>query len=186
MYMISHFKLRFFLRTIPFVVLLILVGCGSHESPPGATLESFSVVATEDVNLDSAITMDLVVIYDKELLNTLNKMTSEQYYGAIGQIRRDNDTLLDIWRWEMVPNQVLENYDPVFDTEKTWGILVFADYKTQGAHRAGIGKDVAEVVVTLGKKDIASVNTSTEITETDVASKKIYPGRNTIRLTQND
>ena len=135
------------------VVNSLLAGCSSVEKPPGTSLTDVSLISTKDVNTNTAITVDLVAVYDKELFGKLKEMPSAAYFGSIDQMRRDNMSAVEIFRWEMVPGQILEGYEPQIAKDRTWGLIFFADYQTPGAHRAVVGQtDAARLV--LGSKDI--------------------------------
>lgn len=163
-------------------VMLLLASCSSKSGAPGLSLKSISLVSASNTNLNSGLTVDFVAVYDKNLLDKLQGMTSTQYFSSIDQLRRDNMSMFDVWRWELVPNQILENYKPVFEQSKAWGGLFFADYQTPGDHRVGIGLS-SYVRVTLGEQDIEAV--APEEAPEDEEEKKamtIYPVKETVLL----
>ncbi|MBY0263824.1 MAG: hypothetical protein K2P90_00100 [Holosporales bacterium] len=137
--------------------VLFLEGCSLIPGPPGLQLKNISLLSKEKANKNSALTVDLVVLYDKELLKKLQGMTSVQYFSSIDQLRRDNMSMTDIWRWELVPGQFLVKYQPIYENKKVWGALFFADYHTPGDHRVGIGTS-HNLCVTFGEEDIDSVS----------------------------
>jgi type VI secretion system protein len=178
---VSYFRIFF----IPLACSLLLTHC-SH-GPPGSNLKFISISTTPKLNERSAIKLDLVVVYNEQLFEKLQGLSSEAYYKAIPQIRRDNDTLVDIWRWEMVPNQFLNRYTPVFPYSKAWGVLFFAKYKTPGVHRAGIGSKIENVEIVLGEKEIEIFDTSTKgLLQKSGSYRQIYPKGNVKKLTDND
>jgi hypothetical protein len=101
-------------------------------------------------------------------------MTAKQYFSAIDRLRRDNVAMMDVWRWEMVPDQLLGNYEPVFSETKAWGGLFFADYQTPGDHRVGIGKS-AHVCVVMGPDDIVAVTAEDLPEAPERVTTLVYP-----------
>lgn len=134
--MLAPKKIAHFL--ILFGVGILLQGCGgSSEKPPGAVLQNVSFAASLDANENTAVSMDLVMVYEKNLLATIKKMTADQYFSGIDQIRLDNPEFLAIWRWEIVPGQV-GNFS-LSPEKDAWGIVLFGDYQSPGDHRASVG-----------------------------------------------
>lgn len=130
---------------------LLLAGCGSSpDDPPGVVLQNVSFSAALDANDNTAVSMDLIMVYDKNLLDTLKKMTAQQYFSGIDQIRLDNPEYLTIWRWEIVPGQVA-NYS-LSPQKLAWGIILFGDYQAPGEHRASVGAFSAVSVLLKNKE----------------------------------
>ena len=148
----------------PFLVfvLICLNGCTpAKEEPPGLQLQVVSLVAEKEANKNSALSVDLVVAYDKDLLNRLKGMTSAQYFSSVEQLTRDYPSTLDIWRWEIVPGQVLSRYHLQPTRFDSWGALFFADYQTPGVHRLS-APSLASGRLFLGKDTIQSMEQDKE------------------------
>jgi hypothetical protein len=161
-------------------VLVLLSACG--PSIPGVNLKTISLLSREDMNGDRPLCVDFVVLYDKELLRKFHEMTANQYFRSVDQLRRDNMSMMDVWRWEMVPGQFLGNYRPVFKNSKAWGALFFADYQSAGEHRFDVGP-APHVCVILGKETIESLMPRDELKTTpDPQSIASYPLDQTILL----
>lgn len=107
------------------------------------------------MNRTSAMTIDLVVCYDKELCEHLKRMSAPEYFKSSNQLRTDNPAFLHVLRWEMVPGQILENY-PCLPPRKSKveGVLVFADYATPGSHRVAVDPKVRVMRVVMGPENI--------------------------------
>eukprot|EP00210_Caulerpa_lentillifera_P008748 g8344.t1 len=85
-------------------------------------------------------------------------MSSDVYFKSSEQLIRDNPELLSVWKWELVPLQILGNYNLVgLREDDAWGVLLFAQYFTGGAHRAVIPNDAESIRVTLGRTGIMNV-----------------------------
>ncbi len=141
---------------------LFLSGCGGdivtaiksavNMEPTKVWLQRIYFEVDEKLNDDAPVTVDLVIIYDDNLLKELAKLTAAQYFQKKEQIRRDAGNNIDIYTYEIVPGQNLgpQNIKPSQLTGK--GILVFARYAAPGDHRQAIGPD-REVTLQMGVKD---------------------------------
>jgi hypothetical protein len=162
---------------------LILVGCSSSDRPPGACLEYLSLVSHKKLNNNSALTVDLVVCYEKDLCERIKKMTSSEYFSSIDQIRQDNTSFLKIFRWEIVPTQILEDYNPLYpSSEDVWGIVVFADYADEGNHRFVVPPESQSTRVILGSEKIEAVENQDQSDYISQKTLKVYPADETIML----
>ena len=120
---------------------------------------------------------------EKKIIDSLQKKSeqtpeqlSESTELSIDQIRRDNFALLKIFRWEVVPTQILEDYTPVFpDNNTVWGTVVFADYSFQGMHRFTISPETESVRVILGADKIQAVENKEESDYIAEKRFKVYP-----------
>jgi type VI secretion system protein len=140
-------------RLLLLICLPLLVGsCAffSKSTTDSVSLETLSLKASSDVNLNTAISVDLVVAYSTPLYGTFKKMTAEAYYTSVEQLRRDHYGLIQIWHWEVVPGQV-KAYQLMAPLCGAVGAVLFADYNTPGEHRADVGK-MPHAVVYLEKK----------------------------------
>jgi type VI secretion system protein len=86
-------------------------------------------------NLNSPVAVSVVVVRDKDLLDRLIELPAAQYFEQREQLQRDFPKDLDEWSWEWVPGQVVAPLSLRFRAGAKGG-LVFADYLTEGDHRA--------------------------------------------------
>jgi type VI secretion system protein len=136
---------------------LILSSCSSSdEISPELSVSDVTIYAEPDANLNSAIAVDVVLIYDNDLLGSISKMPASKYFEASNQLRLDNPSLLDVWRWELVPGQVVNKFSLNSDKGDAFGGIVFANYLTPGDHRVKIPPS-GEVKILLQKNDLMSV-----------------------------
>jgi len=82
--MIQNIKKTLFKALIPFLALC-LVSCTVEELPE-LNIESVSIYATPEANENSAIAVDLVMVYNLELLKTIGKMSAAKYFAAVRQL----------------------------------------------------------------------------------------------------
>jgi type VI secretion system protein len=135
----------------PFILLgaTFLSGCQfftdvSHD--PEVRLQSVSLLLDHDANMRSATSVDIILVYSKELKDTLLQMNSQNYYKCAEQIRRDYPELVDVWHWELTPGQVIRYYPIRQRPGPVQGAFIFADYMTSGNHRIRLGSQVHSTI----------------------------------------
>jgi type VI secretion system protein len=142
-----------------FILLLLILGlaaCVSTDGfdfPPG----SISIDADPDANQNSAIAVDVVLIYDPELLEMLGHLSAAQYFTNVQQLLRDYPSLINIWHWELVPGQKVSHFIPDQRTADAYGGYVFANYYTIGDHRVRIPPN-QRVGIVLQRDDLQMAN----------------------------
>jgi len=125
-----------------------LVSC-SNGTLPELSIESVSIYTDPDANQNSATAVDLVIIYDEELVKILGQMSADKYFGASRQLLLDNPTLLDIWHWELVPGQIVQDFSPPQEQGDAFAAFVFADYLTPGDHRIRVSPEgIVKILLT--------------------------------------
>ena len=171
------------------ICLALLTACSSTptedntNTPPGTKLSYISLISHKGFNENTAATVDLLVVYDKKLYAYCKELSAKSYLEKIDQIRRDNMSLVSIFRWEMVPSQVLESYRLLIsEKQKVYGILLFTDYKTTGHHRAAIDSDAVSIRAHLGQTDIEALEKDVKNTVNKKETFRVYPLETTITL----
>lgn len=105
-----------------------------------------------DLNNNAAVTVHLLIIYDKKIFMELAKLNSAQYFQKLDQYKRDSAQHIDWIVFEVVPGQHLEP-KPIQPSKGTGiGVLIFASYETPGDHRAPVAEE-KEIILNLGKAD---------------------------------
>ncbi|MEB3702569.1 hypothetical protein Bealeia1_01677 [Candidatus Bealeia paramacronuclearis] len=137
------------------MALFMLQGCSS-ENKPTLNVSSASIFSEPDANKNSAIAVDVVLVYNQDLLGAIAKLPAQKYFEASNQLRLDNPSLLDVWRWELVPGQVVKDFELESDKGKAFGGLIFANYLTPGDHRVKIPPS-GEIKILLKKDDLISM-----------------------------
>jgi type VI secretion system protein len=137
----TAYVLSIFLLTIS---TLLLTSCTMVSPDPDFSISSVTLVVDDDANNNSATAVDMVVIYKKELLEALQSMKAKDYFKASTQIQRDYPDMVKIYRWEVVPGQII-GPQPLslcsvgFITPCPLGGIVFANYQQPGEHRIRLG-----------------------------------------------
>ena len=95
-----------------------------------------SVVLSETANQNHPVAVDLLVVHEPELLERLLGMSAREWFNQRDQLQRDflPGEDLDVWSWEWVPGQRVPEQEIPLSAGAAGG-LVFADYRTPGAHR---------------------------------------------------
>jgi hypothetical protein len=136
---------------------LSLAGCSS-DPVPELTINSVSIYTTPDANQNSATAVDVVIIYDQELVKSIGQMSASQYFSSTRQLLLDNPTLINIWHWELVPGQVVQNFTPEEGATKAYAGYVFANYLTPGDHRLKVAPS-GNIKILLQKTDLSNLST---------------------------
>ena len=146
----------YFIRVFMGVILLAeLTSCGGPPPPtPQIFLQVVDVIVDPKANLDTAVAMDLIVVYEDGLVDTLFKLSANEYFSQKQQIIRDNPGQIDIWSWEVVPGQVVPPRSITLSQYMSRGGIFFANYLTPGDHRIRAGKE-SGAKITLGPKDLS-------------------------------
>ena len=114
----------------------------------------------QKVNLDHPIAVDLLVIYDEELLKQILALPAADWFEKRSQFKNNYPRSLSTWEWELVPEPKSPQGALLFRTpsnlKKAKGIILFAKYLTPGEHR--IRLDALESArVRLGEKEVVIV-----------------------------
>ena len=97
------------LSVICICLCAMLISCGAGvraRSMLGGKL-NVTVNVSEKVNQNAPIAMDLLLVYNDQLRDTLLKMSAKDWFRQKDQIRRDyiEGEGLDCWSWEWIPGQ---------------------------------------------------------------------------------
>ena len=121
------------------VAMMICAGCstGKRVRSMFGGLLPVEVQVAPDVNEDSPVAVDLLVIYDQKLADSLMKVPSSEWFSKREQFVKDYPKELALQSWEWVPGQAV---DPVTIAYHLGArkVILFADYRTGGEHRAAV------------------------------------------------
>ena len=157
---------------------LILPAGGCTSSSPAATPSwlyrqasavigggiEVKVEIADNVNQNSPIALDLVVVYDESLLTQLMGMTADQWFEKRSQIRRDylRGAGFDSWGWEWIPGQKVPVQKLPLKPAAIGGVI-FAKFTAPGVHRSRINP-FHDVNIFLRENDFA-VNIPKNLTD---------------------
>lgn len=119
--------------------LLVLGGCGlmNREPKPAAPeWKSLTLVAADDANANSALAVDVVLIKDKAMLDSLAAMPAARYFAGRADLQRTFPDALTVLAVEITPGQVIRLDSARFKDQHAWAAMAFANYANPGEHRA--------------------------------------------------
>lgn len=111
-------------------------GCGLL-SRSSVKLRGYDLAAAPHANQDSPVRVDVVVVRDPALAETVAKLTAAGWFAQRGQLVLDNPRMLEITSLEPVPGQALP-WSRVQAGKKAHAAFVFADYAAEGDHRVRV------------------------------------------------
>jgi type VI secretion system protein len=165
-------------KGLMFCLCALLTACGSSPEMNNIALLRVSLYATKDANNNSATPVDLIVVYDPTLSKALSGLTAAQYFETANQLRQDNPTHVDIWRFEIVPGQLIKRFE-LKNLGSYGDAYVFANYLAPGPHRLKIAVDYNDAYILLTDKDVQN-NYDDDFKKT--LPKEEQPGPKPIRM----
>ena len=155
-----------------FIVLSMmcsLSGCMGPEAEFGGTLSNgisslFSMESAkvwlqkvnfnvhQGVNDNSPLRLDLVIIKNEGLLQSLKGLTADQYFNERTQLQRDHPGQMQLYTWEILPGHKLKPMKINIEKVSSAGVIIFARYRAPGAHRHLLGND-REITINLEQHD---------------------------------
>jgi hypothetical protein len=75
---------------------------GIFSSKGSVALEQVMFVLDEDMNEKGATKVHLVIVYEKELLGELKKMSASAYFSAVKQLTKDHPDKMKVFEWTFV------------------------------------------------------------------------------------
>jgi type VI secretion system protein len=99
----------------------------------------FQVAIAPDANNDSAIAVDVVVVYDAKLADEMLKLRAADWFDAKQkrQFLADHAGKVRVQGFEWVPDQRVDERAVQYEAGAR-KVIIFASYLTEGDHRAAI------------------------------------------------
>jgi type VI secretion system protein len=123
-------------------LLLVLIGSGGCSTglfKPRIALRELHFEVAANANDTTPFAVDIVAVSDEDVLKKLQLINAAQWFDPQSNLKRDYPQALMVWNYELTPNSSLAP-DPEFAGQKAQGLLLFANYKTAGAHRLRLEK----------------------------------------------
>ncbi len=143
---------RFRRLAVLLLMIFFLTGCGPDNF-------NVKVNTTKDMNNNTAMTVMMVFVYDKKMLEQLQKMKVQEWFQKYEELLNSNPGAFSAIQWELVPGQVVDVVRPGSELDDVEGIVVFANYAKPKAGRAVI-KDPKDYIIVTVKKSSISVTTT--------------------------
>jgi hypothetical protein len=123
--------------------LIFVLGCGAQG--PETLVMKFDVA--RKANGDMPVMVDVVVVYDEELKDELDRLTATEWFAQRDQRVRNNPGMqsFQTWRWELTPGKNMSGIKKTLRGLPAKGIL-FADYNSRGKHSATFDPNYAQTV----------------------------------------
>lgn len=134
---------------------------GIFAPKPNLSLEKVMFLVDDDMNEKGATKVHLVVVYERELLNELKKMSASSYFNSVKQLVKDHPDKMKIFQWTFVAKKRITKWiDIPYDASflDPLGGLIFANYNSPGEHRASVPKTCKTMKVKLQKKEFQIVH----------------------------
>jgi type VI secretion system protein len=115
-------------------------------------LKGLLVIADADANLNSAVALDLVFVRDVATLEKLQALPAARWFATRADLQRSFPEALTVRSWELVPRQSVRLSERELGSPRVAGVLLFADYRTPGDHRALLPELRSGALVKLGAR----------------------------------
>jgi len=135
----------------------VLAGCGMFGGGPRAVKpgwDRLSVAAAHDANNNSALALDVVLVRDQQVLDSLQAMPAKRWFEARDGLMRTFPEGLTVLSVEITPGQTIQFARERFKG-KAWAALAFANYATPGEHRQTLPLAQDACVLRLDAQDFA-------------------------------
>lgn len=142
-------------RLLAVPVLSALVACSANPRSFFGGDITVQIQVGDHANQDSPVPVELLVVYDDKLLEYLLGLDAQKWFSEREQVRRDHpdDKSYVSTYWELVPGQTPLKKKISFDAGAR-GAVVFADYLSEGKHRARLDPH-KDVVIRLQDSDFS-------------------------------
>ena len=125
------------------IFALMVAACGDNGGafgpPEFVWVDTVTIFADSNANDFSATPVDLVVVYNQELLGKLAQTPANDYFRNSDQLKRDYPGMIESFRWEVVPGQKLFDQSVGMRGSAPLGGFIFANIIAQGEHRVRLG-----------------------------------------------
>jgi type VI secretion system protein len=117
--------------------VLLLGGCAATKSllQPSIALKDVTFEVSAKANDATPFSVDLVAVSDETLVPALLAMSAAQWFDPATNIKRDAQTTLRSWNYELTPGLNMPVKDAQFGGRGTRAVFLFANYKGKGAYR---------------------------------------------------
>ena len=117
----------------------LVAGCGlgvRARALVGNTI-AVKVQVAALANQNSPVAVDVLFVYDRDLLNTVLQMSANDWFAKREQLARDypQQSGFTVWSWEWVPGQTVQPQALPLQPKARAGVI-FARYRFSGEHRA--------------------------------------------------
>ncbi|GAB2870324.1 hypothetical protein GCM10027277_44520 [Pseudoduganella ginsengisoli] len=147
-------------------VVCVLPGCGVTATmrgllgldpkPVEPDWKSVALRTDDDANGNSAVAVDVVLVKETAMLESLLNMTASKWFATRSDLRKSFPEAMTVFSYELAPSQSIKLSNKLWDGQKAWAALVFASYGTPGDHRARMLLNTAGYVVQLRAQNFSA------------------------------
>jgi hypothetical protein len=122
----------------------------------GIALEEVMLSVEEDMNNRGAVKLHIAIVYEKELMEELKKMSAEEYFRQVTQLVKDHPDKVKIYEWELVAKKRISPWlkiDYPTDHMQPLAGYVFAKYSGSGEHREKIPSSAEKIKIICEKNN---------------------------------
>ncbi|MFM0392579.1 hypothetical protein [Paraburkholderia phytofirmans] len=124
-----------------------------------ASWSQVTLAASDDVNNNSPVAVDVVLVSDDAMLARLAELPASKWFVGRNDLLSTFPKSLRYRSWELVPGQRLDVTDDAFAGPRVVAAFVFANYPDPGAHRVRIQKFSGRLVVQLDSNNFSVADT---------------------------
>ncbi|SAL24464.1 hypothetical protein AWB69_01784 [Caballeronia udeis] len=147
--------------------LLMAIGCACVLASCGmlglsgekASWSQVTFVAGDDMNNNSPLAVDVVLVSDEAMLARLAELPASKWFAGRADLLSTFPKSLRYRGWELVPGQRVDLPDDAFTGPRVVAAFVFANYPDPGAHRVRIQKFSGHLVVQLDSNSFSVADT---------------------------
>ena len=133
-----------------------MLGLGLKPKPVTPEWKTLALRAADDANANSALAVDVVLVKDVAVLESLLAMPASKWFATRADLQRSFPEALTVYSYELVPAQTIHLNEKLWRDQAAWAALVFAGYATPGEHRARMLLTSSGYVVQLGVRDFSA------------------------------
>jgi len=138
----------------------LLAGCGMMGlSGEKASWSQVTLTASDDMNNNSPLAVDVVLVSDDAMLARLAELPASKWFAGRADLLSTFPKSLRYRSWELVPGQRVDLSDDAFSGPRVVAAFVFANYPDPGAHRVRIQKFNGRLVVQLDSNSFSVADT---------------------------
>ena len=138
----------------------LLGACSSMQSlifPPGVKLSWDQVALHIDpaANRDFPVAVDIVLVMDESLARKVSGLKASEWFAARDGLRKLHPGELEIESAELAPGEMLTLPGKRFDGKRVFAAFAFADYFSNGEHRARLDSFKGKIILEFGATDFS-------------------------------
>lgn len=117
------------------LLLVIVSACSAPFFKSRIALNDLTFEVAPEANDASPFAVELVAVDDDEVLKKLLSLSAAQWFDPNSNLKRDYPQVLKTWYYEITPGQRMYFKPTAFTRQAAQGLLLFANYKGEGAYR---------------------------------------------------